>query len=75
MKFTLTVKLKPRNQHNPAGIHLISAGRCPNKRRQLSIADRRELDGLAVNLRRLCVIASQTRLEFWDNLLFHIPSP
>jgi hypothetical protein len=27
--------LKPRVQHNPAGIHLISAGRCPNKRRQL----------------------------------------
>jgi len=27
--------LKPRVQHNPAEIHLFSAGRCPKKRRQL----------------------------------------
>ncbi|MCP3477990.1 hypothetical protein NLM33_48915 (plasmid) [Bradyrhizobium sp. CCGUVB1N3] len=29
--------VKPRLQHNPAGIHLIFAGRCPNNRGQLSI--------------------------------------
>ncbi|MGY3698651.1 hypothetical protein ACVIGA_008793 [Bradyrhizobium sp. USDA 3240] len=27
--------VKPRVQHNPAGIHLIFAGRCPNNRDQL----------------------------------------
>ncbi|MCP3472319.1 hypothetical protein NLM33_18550 [Bradyrhizobium sp. CCGUVB1N3] len=27
--------VKPRLQHNPAGIHLIFAGRCPNNRGQL----------------------------------------
>uniref|UniRef100_UPI001AEC662F hypothetical protein n=1 Tax=Bradyrhizobium japonicum TaxID=375 RepID=UPI001AEC662F len=28
--------VKPRVQHNPAGIHLNPAGRCPNNRGQLS---------------------------------------
>ena len=31
---------QPRVQHNPAGIHLISAGRCPNKRRQVFFVTR-----------------------------------
>ncbi|MDI2078482.1 hypothetical protein, partial [Bradyrhizobium sp. Mp27] len=29
--------VKPRVQHNPAGIHLNPAGRCPNNRGQLCV--------------------------------------
>jgi hypothetical protein len=49
---------KPRVQCNPAGIHLPSAGRCPNKRNQLSeqgLATKRALTGSVqhIMLRRM----------------------
>ncbi|WP_196233567.1 hypothetical protein, partial [Bradyrhizobium japonicum] len=39
--------VKPRVQHNPAGIHLNPAGRCPNNRGQLCYARASTLNSIA----------------------------
>ncbi|WP_284279145.1 hypothetical protein, partial [Bradyrhizobium liaoningense] len=43
--------VKPRVQHNPAGIHLNPAGRCPNNRGQLWLHPQRRKIGGRCELR------------------------